>query len=175
MIDIARIDVRASLEQQIDNTTRGSEVERRLAVAASLVNAQRILSEHFLENVDLIEMRCRARIGNGARRNESIGFGRRRRVQGMESASPPTALLIWIRTGFEQRLDERDVTAPRDCDEGGRVELENGRVYRVAKLVVGLEQSPNGLRIAVANGFPELGNCELIHLRITFWWDISEN
>src|SRR5262252_5503297 len=59
---------------------------------AALVDAGRILGQHALEQVQSIEVRRGARIGNRSRGEESLGHRRRGAVERMEPARPPLAL-----------------------------------------------------------------------------------
>ena len=57
MVDVARVDVRARVEQQVSGRPRSGEVQRRLSIASSFVHARRIGGEHRLDEVEPIQMR----------------------------------------------------------------------------------------------------------------------
>jgi hypothetical protein len=64
MIDVACVDVRARVEQQIGHDARSGEVQWCLPITATLVHAAGVFGEEPNENVLAVEMRGRARIGN---------------------------------------------------------------------------------------------------------------
>ena len=80
VIDVARVDVRAGVEQEIDHRARAREMERRLSVTAALVHALGILGKHRLEQIDAIEMRGRACVDDRTGREQTLGDGGRRTI-----------------------------------------------------------------------------------------------
>ena len=109
VIDVARVDVGAVLEEQIDDGARLREVERRLAVAAALVHARRILLDHAREEIDAVEMRGGARVGDRTRGEEPVRGVAGGDVQRVEGARPPLAPPIRIGAELEEHVDHREV------------------------------------------------------------------
>ena len=57
MIDVARVDVRPRVEQQVDHPSRAREVQRRLPIPTALSHAGRIGSEQRRQQVQLVQVR----------------------------------------------------------------------------------------------------------------------
>jgi len=127
VIDVARVRVGAGLEEQVGDLARPREVQRRLSVATALVHARGIRGEHGGEQVDPIEIRCRACVGDCTGGHEVIRGGTARTVKWMKSPCPPAALSIGIGAELEQHIDHINMLA-RHRHERRRIESENGRV-----------------------------------------------
>ncbi len=123
MIDIAGIDVRSARQEQVDGFPRAREMQRRLTVPASLVHARRIRVEDLFQEIQPVQSRRRAGIGNGAGRQESVGSGRTRSVERMETAGPPTALAVRVGAEVEERHHDLEVVTG-SCHQRGRVKTE---------------------------------------------------
>jgi hypothetical protein len=93
-----------------------------LAVAAALVHARRVGGKHVRQQVEAIEVRRGARVGNRAGGEEKLGGSRRRTVQRVEAARPPFAAPIWIGPQLEQRAGDIGVVC---LNESWRVEIED--------------------------------------------------
>src|SRR5437763_14145735 len=91
MVDIASVDVRAGVEEQIGDRSRTGEMQRRLTITATLANARRILLENGREEVEPVEVRRGTRIDDRARREQSLGDFAGRGIPRMEAAGPPRA------------------------------------------------------------------------------------
>ena len=134
MIDVSRIDVRARVEQQIDDRARSREVQRSLSIAAALVHARWIVADEACEQLGAIEMCGRAGVRHGARGEQAIRRRPRRRMQRVKTARPPAAAPIGVRAELEQHVHHREVIGERD--DGGRVEAEHGLIEPRAELRV---------------------------------------
>jgi len=86
MVDVPGVNVGSGGEQKIDDSARASEVERRLSVAAALVDAGRVFGDDAGDEIDAVEMRRRARVGNRARREQTLCDARRRAMQRKKAA-----------------------------------------------------------------------------------------
>ena len=132
MIDVARVDVRARIEQHIDDGLRGREMERSLPVAATLVHAGRVRRNHVLENVRAIQVRSRTCIHHRAGGNQPLGRLPRRGIERVERARPPLAPPVRVCTRLEQHAHHRRVTGVGD--DRRRVEREKRLVDSLTQL-----------------------------------------
>src|SRR5689334_8661250 len=101
MVQIPRVDVRASFDEQISNPARASEMERRLAVATALVDPGRIGVEHLLQELETIEVGGGTCIRNRARGEETLRNVIACAVQRMEPPGPPVAPPVGVRAKLE--------------------------------------------------------------------------
>ena len=143
MVDVARIDVRARIEQHIDDGLRGREMERRLPVAAPLVHAGRVGRNHLLEHVRAIQVRRGTRIHHRAGGNQPLGRLPGRRIERVERARPPLAPPVRIGARLEQHAHHRRVAGVGD--DRGRVEREERLVDALTQLRV-VPQAAGALR-----------------------------
>ena len=149
MVDVSRVEIGARLDEQIYNSFRPREVERRLAIATTLVSSARLPRQHRREQIGTVEMCGGARIGNSAGREEPLGHRARRRVQWMEATGPPVALSIRIGTEREHRVHEIYVPTTRNGSERWRVEAERRAVYYVAERVTMRHETTQLVDVAI--------------------------
>ena len=95
-------------------------MQRRLTISAALVHATGILGDYASKQVELVEMRCGARIRNRARGNQSLSGSTGGGVQRVKSSRPLIAARIWIGADVEQHVDHRRIAG--EGDDGGCVE-----------------------------------------------------
>jgi hypothetical protein len=151
VIDISCIDIRAGGEEEVDRGARLREVKRRLPIAAALVHARRVRGDDPHQQLRTIEMRCGARIGNRAARDQTLGGIASGHVKRMKAAGPPRAALIRVRAEVEEYVDH--VAIARVGDDGRRVVAEHGLVDLRAQFRVLREEPAQRVRIAAPECF----------------------
>ena len=103
MIDVARVDRRAMVEQVAGDVDRRGEVERGLAVAAARVHQRRVGRQQCVEPVD------HAVPGGGVDVDHRATFEQERHqrsivVEHAEAAGPPVAARVDVGAGLEQQV-----------------------------------------------------------------------
>ena len=148
MVDVARVDVRAGVEEQVDDRARPREVEWRLPVAAALVYPRGIFRDEAFEELRSVEVRGCAGVGNGTGGDQSIGRRAHRGVQSVEPARPPLTAPVRVRAELEEHIHHLDVVRVRD--DRRRIEVEDRVVDALAELRVLLKHAPHRARIATS-------------------------
>src|SRR5690242_5198145 len=144
-------------------------MQRRLAVAATLVHARWIGVEHRSKEIDAIKPRRRTRIRYGPRLEKPGSYRTIGGVKRMKPTCPPVAAAVRIRAQSEQRVDNLHVTAPRDVYERGRIEAECRRIDRRREFVAKGNEPPQlaGVVVLHCASKPFLGGH---HLRLEPGW-----
>src|SRR5262245_23432708 len=96
-------------------------MQRRLAIAAALVHACRVVFEYAGQEVGAIEVCGSTGIRHCARGQQPLRRGRAGRVQRMKATCPPATLPVWISTELQQHIDDSHVVAARKVNERGRI------------------------------------------------------
>jgi hypothetical protein len=120
-------------------TARAGEVQRCLTITAALVHAGGVLGDEPNENVRAVEMRGRARIGNGAGSDQALRRRAGRTVQRMKPARPPLAPPVRVGAEFEQQVHDRKIVGVRNDRRG--IEAEHGIVDPRAQLGMLLKEA----------------------------------
>ena len=109
VIDVARVDVGAPIDEQFGDLDRRREMQRRLPVAAARMHERRTLGQHLFERLAHAQpggrMRVNPRAALEQERNERwLGA-----VEHAEAASPPVASRVDVRTGLQEHVDRRAI------------------------------------------------------------------
>ncbi len=112
VVDVSGIDISAVCEQQIDHLPGSGEVQRRLTVATSFVDARWILPEHMQEQIRSVELGRRACVGYRTSFEQSFGHDTMCRMQSMKAAGPPIAPAVGIGAEIEEHLNHREISRP---------------------------------------------------------------
>jgi len=154
VVDVARVGVGAALEQQVHDLARAGEVQRRLSIAAALVDALGVVIEHAPEQIRPVEVRRGTSVRLGARRDQPVGDIATRRVQRVEPTRPPVALPVRVSAELEEHVDHGGVV--RERDDRRRIEREQRRIDQRPGGRVSLEQRANRRRVSCAERALEL-------------------
>ena len=154
VIDIAGVDVRAMVEQEIDDRRRRGEVQRPLAVAPRRMDQRGILREPCRDLVEHPQPGRGVNVDDGAALDQPSGLFGIRVVQHTEAAGPPVAAGVDVRAEFQQRLDRRAVLL--GCDDRLSAEMEQRPVDVRAKRRRVREQRSDLRRVPRFDGFHEL-------------------
>jgi hypothetical protein len=122
VIDVARVDVGAVVEQERRHLDRRRAMQRSLPVSAARVDGGGIRRDHRLHVVQAIELRGGRRIEPRPARDQVVRQPVRgvRVVQHAEAAGPPVAALVDVGAGVEQGVDHRAIGAPHgDLERDG--------------------------------------------------------
>ena len=105
MIHIARVEVRAAIEQVLRDLHRARAVERCLPIAAARTDERRIRIHELAQAIEHAKVRRREDVDGRATRNQRSGLlGRDASLEQAKSASPPCALQVEIGPVGEQEI-----------------------------------------------------------------------
>ena len=150
VIDVARVDVGAPIDEQFGDLDGRREMQRRLPVSAARMHEFRTLGQHPVERLAHAEaggrMRVNPRTALEQERNERwLGA-----VEHAEAASPPVAARVDVRAGLQQHVDCRAILVV-DRDHQRRLAerpSRHRRVERRSQIRVTRERGADSVRVA---------------------------
>jgi hypothetical protein len=161
VIDIAGVDVRAVIQQDLRNLNRRRNMQRRLPIAAARVHLLWIGRQNLLHLLHVSQPHGVADVNRRAALNQKIDqFARTARpqrvIQRRKSARPPVTFLIDVCTCAQESVDDFAISAMNGADERrfAKGNAWRGIVDARFKLRIRFQRLRDALRSA---GFDGLG------------------
>jgi len=154
MIDVARFDIRAVLQEKVRDVHSLGEMQWCLPITTSGVDDGGIVHHPVLEVIEHAKSRGAVSVHHGSALDETGSECRLTSVQDTESSGPPPASCIDVSTGGEEEVDYRQILpfyggVYQDRVEGKR---RNGLVESVVKLRVSVQDIARPVDIITFDG-----------------------
>jgi len=142
MIDVARVDIRAVVEEKVRDGHSLREMQWCLPVTASGVDDGGIVHHPMPEVIEHAKSRCGMSVDHGSALDEARGEFSRTSVQDTESSCPPPTSCIDVRTGSDEEVDHRQIIPFYGGVHQDRIERKrrNGLVESVVKFRVSVQE-----------------------------------